>query len=332
MSDPFDPMSQLAYYTTIPSYMFFDLRIESSAIKCYAIVQGLSRMKGYCYASNQYLAQCLQVSEPSIGRWLRSLKDAGYITIETEKEGVCWKRKIWLSDEFKKCLRTIKNDEGGSSKMMRGVIKNDDICINRRSNNRDIYEGAVPPPSAPPKKEVPFFHFEGKRSGKTMNVKQKSYDELCATYGKAAIDWECENVDIWLQDQKNAKTWDKRNADHTAFFEGWIRRVVARGQLLRNTSSDPMTVLSSGKFPPRRDALIAEAKIYAKKLQQKYGDVRVYISKNQQGKEFVRLEIPKEQVKGTQDNQYIILFEEPGFIDVFKERCRKYGYDLTEII
>ena len=62
-------------------------------------------MHGYCYATNEYLSSLLNCEGRSIQNWLASLKKEGYLEIETEKNGIHWQRRLYLSDKFKKCLR-----------------------------------------------------------------------------------------------------------------------------------------------------------------------------------------------------------------------------------
>lgn len=51
------------------------------------IISSLCAEKGYCWASNQYLAELFQTSEEVISRKLKKLKDRNYIVIEYEKKG-----------------------------------------------------------------------------------------------------------------------------------------------------------------------------------------------------------------------------------------------------
>ena len=51
------------------------------------ILSSLSAEKGYCYASNQYLAKILNITEISVSMKLRKLKEKGYITIDYKKSG-----------------------------------------------------------------------------------------------------------------------------------------------------------------------------------------------------------------------------------------------------
>lgn len=73
------------------------------------IISSLCAEKGYCFASNSYLANLFETNEPTISRKLKTLKDKNYITIEYEYRGnEVIGRKIRLS---KMIIGIIKNDK-----------------------------------------------------------------------------------------------------------------------------------------------------------------------------------------------------------------------------
>lgn len=81
------------------------------------IISSLTAEKGYCYASNGYLAKQFDTNEITISRKLGILKRKGYITIEYEKRGYeVVGRKIrltkMLTDGYQNCKPTLnKNDK-----------------------------------------------------------------------------------------------------------------------------------------------------------------------------------------------------------------------------
>lgn len=100
----------LSFDCVLPSAIFFNENLEPACIKAYAIIRNLTRMHGYCFATNEYLAKLLKAGESSVRRWLSSLENEGFLHIETEQNGIQWQRRIYLADEFKKVLRTLKNE------------------------------------------------------------------------------------------------------------------------------------------------------------------------------------------------------------------------------
>lgn len=70
------------YWVLIPPWVMADEELsESQKILC-GVVNGLTRERGYCFASNEYLGNYLGKSERTISRALKELQRAGYITID----------------------------------------------------------------------------------------------------------------------------------------------------------------------------------------------------------------------------------------------------------
>jgi DNA-binding PadR family transcriptional regulator len=93
--------------------MWFDKNLDPLDIKTYAIIRSLSNKYGYCFATNLYISQTLSVSDKTARRSLDTLKKNGYLEIETERNGLQWQRRIYISDKFKKTLRKVMDDQGG---------------------------------------------------------------------------------------------------------------------------------------------------------------------------------------------------------------------------
>ena len=72
----------------------FDDRIKSQ-LRLLLLIASLSAKEGYCYASNQYLAEKFKTTPENISRQIGMLRDYGYIETEDEKFGaVVTNRKI----------------------------------------------------------------------------------------------------------------------------------------------------------------------------------------------------------------------------------------------
>lgn len=100
---------ELSFDCVIPSAIFFNENLEPAAIKCYAIIRNLTKMNGYCFATNKYLAKILEAGERTVKTWISSLEEEGYLEIEHIITGIQDQRHIYLADNFKKCLRRAKN-------------------------------------------------------------------------------------------------------------------------------------------------------------------------------------------------------------------------------
>lgn len=67
-------------------------KINSTDKLVYGVILALSNNKGYCYASNDYIAKRVSLSKRTITKTISDLKKANYIKIET----VDYQRRIYL--------------------------------------------------------------------------------------------------------------------------------------------------------------------------------------------------------------------------------------------
>lgn len=95
-----DKFKDLSFDAVIPSHLLLNRNLEPNAKILYAFIRNLTKKEGYCYASNSYLAELMDVDIRSVQIWLVSLKQQGYIEVEQDVQ-----RRIYLTDSFlKKCL------------------------------------------------------------------------------------------------------------------------------------------------------------------------------------------------------------------------------------
>lgn len=113
---PKPDLENFSFEVAVPSILLFNKNVEPSAIKLYCIIKGLTRISGYCYATNQYLAESMEASEQSVRRLLKSLKDEGFLDIKTSKKGIHWQRHIYLGNGLNKSLRRTKNEHPPAQK------------------------------------------------------------------------------------------------------------------------------------------------------------------------------------------------------------------------
>lgn len=97
------------------------------------IISSLTAEKGYCYASNKYLASLFDTTEETISRKIKLLQSKEYITVEYEKKGCeIIDRKLRLTKisivDYQKYQSTIDKN-----------VKENNIMINNISINREIY-------------------------------------------------------------------------------------------------------------------------------------------------------------------------------------------------
>lgn len=100
------------------------------------IISSLSGAEGYCWASNDYLAELFHETPISISRKLKTLENKKYITIKYEKIGCrIAKRTITIN---KKVNRTINKVVNGGKQFCASTI-NQNVKENNINNNNIYY-------------------------------------------------------------------------------------------------------------------------------------------------------------------------------------------------
>lgn len=96
------------YFLLIPSHLVDNPNIDDATALLYGRIVSLSNNKGYCFASDKYLAELTGVSSKEIGKRLLVLEKNGYITRETKKVGLRWDRKIYPNFNYESAIRRTR--------------------------------------------------------------------------------------------------------------------------------------------------------------------------------------------------------------------------------
>jgi len=77
---------------------FMNNSLSVTEVALLTLIKGLSKKKGYCYASNKSICQTLNLSDRTLFRLLSKLESDGYINRQTKSTGHYGKeRRIHLS-------------------------------------------------------------------------------------------------------------------------------------------------------------------------------------------------------------------------------------------
>src|SRR5690625_3293592 len=163
------------YYAIIPANVRYDKNICSSAKLLYGEITSLCNKNGRCWATNKYFSELYSVTTVTISKWVRELKDNGYIKSELiYKEGTKEILNRYLTlvyDPPKEKYNTpIKEKFKGNTKE-----------VNTKSNNEKVY-----------KKK-----FENKAEELKSGITDESY--------KSVIDWMLKNTPTLLEMDKPLK-------------------------------------------------------------------------------------------------------------------------------
>lgn len=90
----------VGYYSVIPATILYNKELKANEKLLYAIITSLACKEGYCFASNKYLADKLDVNPKTISSWISDLRDGNFIKIElirNENKQII-QRKIYIND------------------------------------------------------------------------------------------------------------------------------------------------------------------------------------------------------------------------------------------
>jgi ribosomal protein L32 len=85
------------YWSVMPATVRYDKSLPANAKILFTEITALQQTKGYCWASNNYFASLYNVDPSAVSKWIKTLKDAGYIRIEYELNN---NRKIFLTERI----------------------------------------------------------------------------------------------------------------------------------------------------------------------------------------------------------------------------------------
>jgi len=88
------------FYAIIPAHVRYCKELEPNAKLLYGEITALCSKEGYCWATNKYFADIYDQDIRTVGRWLKSLKDSGFIEIEIKTGGFQTERKIWIKEIY----------------------------------------------------------------------------------------------------------------------------------------------------------------------------------------------------------------------------------------
>ena len=136
------------------------------------IISSLTAEKGYCYASNDYLAKIFKTSVVTISRKIKILEEKKYIEIEYEKKGcLVISRKIRLT----KMLTTINKNVNRT--INKNVKDNNISNINNTNNNNNNYN----------------YIYNNSSSDEIINFIENNF-------GRTLSSFEFEKINCWLNE------------------------------------------------------------------------------------------------------------------------------------
>lgn len=119
------------YYSVIPAEVRYDANLKANEKLMYGEITALTFRTGECWASNNYFANLYNTTPQAISKWILNLEKKGYLSIEYERDGKAFKKRI---------IRVSTNIDRGINKCFKGYQQM--IEENNINNNNNILCGS----------------------------------------------------------------------------------------------------------------------------------------------------------------------------------------------
>lgn len=130
------------YWAVIPAKVRYDETLRPNAKLLYAEITALANAEGYCWASNERIADWYGISPKTVGSLIRQLAQHGYVTVELlhDATNAITGRRIWIDRPEDNAPPLLKNEDTPLKNEDTPVLKNGEDNNTRANNN---------PPKAP---------------------------------------------------------------------------------------------------------------------------------------------------------------------------------------
>ena len=133
-------INNVGYYSIIPATILYNNKLKANEKLLYAIITSLSNKEGYCFASNKYLAEKLEVNPKTVSSWISDLRNRNFIIVKqirNENKQII-QRRIYIKDVpyplNNGYLYGAKNGQAIHQKVEDNNIRN-----NIKNNNKHSY-------------------------------------------------------------------------------------------------------------------------------------------------------------------------------------------------
>ena len=208
-----DDNKNLPAFVVITGQVHFDKNVTDKEVRVYGYVSALTNSKGYCYATNKYLAETFEVSEKTIQRAVNSLVEKGYLksVIIRDDEGMVVERRLFLTFPAPKENADKPHNDGMDKFVHRGMDKN--VQYNNINNNNYLGSFSNSPNTSeantsPKENAVENKQVKLKPTRKKLKVSEDStyfrvvslYNEMADMKCKANTKTFVKNIDTILED------------------------------------------------------------------------------------------------------------------------------------
>ena len=126
---------KVGYYSVIPATVLYNKELKANEKLLYAIITSLACKEGYCFASNKYLAEKLDINPKTISSWISDLKNKNFIVVELirNENNQIIQRKIYV-DDVPYPLNNGYHYQSKNGQTIHQKVENNNIRNNIKSN------------------------------------------------------------------------------------------------------------------------------------------------------------------------------------------------------
>ena len=128
----------IGYYSVIPATVLYNKELKANEKLLYAIITSLACKEGYCFASNKYLAEKLDVNPKTISSWISDLKDKNFVIAElirNENKQII-QRRIYIND-VPYPLNNGYQYQSKNGQAIHQKVEDNNIRNNNKINNKE---------------------------------------------------------------------------------------------------------------------------------------------------------------------------------------------------
>lgn len=224
---------EFPYIAVIPFKVMSDPDLPPNAKLHYGCLAGLSKKEGYCWATNEQLAEMHGVHESQIKRWQKELEEKGFIRrvqenkpFRDEEGKMLWRteRKIYVNDGFSANCGQRKNappDGQRKNALPDGQRKN--APLNKESLKEEIHKerkgSASPPRSRSISKKI--------KRREHVHTSADEHEKLINSHGEERVEKFYNRLQEWKEDTPKSK-WKK--CDYRSILR-WVVDAITEEKL-----------------------------------------------------------------------------------------------------
>ena len=128
----------IGYYSVIPATVLYNKELKANEKLLYAIITSLACKEGYCFASNKYLAEKLDVNPKTISSWISDLRDKNFVIVElirNENKQII-QRRIYIND-VPYPLNNGYQYQSKNGQAIHQKVEHNNIRNNNKINNKE---------------------------------------------------------------------------------------------------------------------------------------------------------------------------------------------------